>query len=109
MSLWRVLRCKLARVENSPFLKSTLRADLALDAETEEKYSALERIFWVKYSDFMDIAASTPHLSAVGLRSAPMAFTPSRSLSNGHRPNGLHTVPSHNQHLSMNGLTNGYH
>ena len=103
MSIWRVLRCKLAQVERSPLLKSTPRADLAMDAETQIKYFAMERIFWLKLSDFMNIATLFPHLASIELRSAPMALMPSQSSP---KPNGLingHSPPA------TNGLTNGYH
>ncbi|KAL9122433.1 MAG: hypothetical protein Q9187_001014 [Circinaria calcarea] len=103
MSLWRVLRCKLAQVERSPFLKSTPRADLAMDAETQVKYLAVERIFWLKLSDFMGIVSHLPHLASIELQSAPMALMPSQSSP---KPNGLingYSPPA------TNGLTNGYH
>ena len=103
MSIWRVLRCKLAQVERSPLLKSTPRADLAMDAETQIKYLAMETVFWLKLSDFMDIVRLFPHLAPIELRSAPMALMPSQSFP---KPNGLingHSPPA------TNGLTNGYH
>lgn len=103
MSIWRVLRCKLAQVERSPLLKSTPRADLAMDAETQIKYFAMERVFWLKLSDFMAIVTLFPHIASIELRSAPMALMPNQSLP---KANGLingHSPPA------TNGLTNGYH
>ena len=74
LSLWRVLRCKLSYVDQPPFQIPDVREDIARDQETQVKYEALEQVFWIRLSEFNDIAARSPHLLYVNLKCAPMAL-----------------------------------
>ncbi|MCJ1357280.1 MAG: Set3 complex subunit with deacetylase activity, meiotic-specific repressor of sporulation proteins [Icmadophila ericetorum] len=77
-SLWRVLRCKLSQTppsDNEPLPKPNLVADLNADQETREKYFNMpNRVFWMKLSDFLDIAERFPHLAGLKLRTERMAL-----------------------------------
>ena len=81
--------------------------------ETETKYYALERIFWIRLSDLLDTTTHFPHLSGVNLHTAPMLLRPDPNTSNGNgqRSNGLPHAPLHESHTSATngGLTNGWH
>ena len=85
LSLWRILRCKLAYVEQPPFHFPDPHEDITRDRETQVKFEALEQIFWIRLSDITDIATRLQHLSHVDLKTAPMALekTPSTPTSTG--------------------------
>ena len=66
----------LARYEHEPGVKD-VHLEIQRDKETREKYDNLERIFWVRKSDLLDIVPRYGHLSGIHLDSAAMAFPPS--------------------------------
>ena len=74
ISLWRILRCKLSYVEQPPFQFPDPHEDIARDKETQVKFEALEQVFWIRLSEFNDIAARLQHLTHVDLKCAPMAL-----------------------------------
>ncbi len=48
MCIWRVTRRMLAEAERPTPLNSTIKGLLALDAETQTKFFAMEHVFWIK-------------------------------------------------------------
>ncbi|MCJ1244178.1 hypothetical protein MMC30_001376 [Trapelia coarctata] len=110
-ALWRVLRVKLTRYERQPGIKYDIQADLAMVEETHSKYSALEHIFWIKLSDFMDIVPRYPHLNGIPLNCGPLALVsfghPSNEFQHGPIPVGQWNGHSHP--ITNGELTNGYH
>jgi len=80
-----------------------------LDALTRTKFLALEHVFWIKLSDFMDIIQRFPHLGGISLTCASLALP----LKNGLQVNGVcGTKTTNGMHppLITNGtLTNGFH
>lgn len=59
-SLWRNLRNQQGGVR-IPSLRAT-KDDQTLRLEARAKFSTLQPLFWVRYSDFMDIVPRHPHL-----------------------------------------------
>ena len=110
-SLWRVLRVKLTRYERQPGLKYDIHADLAMVEETRAKYFALEHIFWIKLSDFMDIVPRYPHLNGIPLNCGPLALVSFDHPSNGfqHGPIPVGQWNGHSHPITNGELTNGYH
>jgi len=110
-ALWRVLRVKLTRYERQPGIKYDIHADLAMVEETRTKYSALEHIFWIKLSDFMDIVPRFPHLNGIPLSCGPLALLSFDHHSNGfqHSPIPVGQWNGHVHPITNGELTNGYH
>lgn len=110
-SLWRVLRVKLTRYERQPGVKYDIHADLAMVEETRSKYSALEHIFWIKLSDFMDIVPRYPHLTGITLSCGPLALVSFDQPPNGfqHDPMPVGQWNGHSHPIANGELTNGYH
>ncbi|OJD26710.1 40S ribosomal protein S12 [Blastomyces percursus] len=75
-NLWRVTRRIL--VEEGEFnpLTTSYVDVMRKDAETRPKYFAMEHIFWVKYSDFMDLVPHIPHLHGLEIRTLRMHVDP---------------------------------
>ncbi|KAI9779486.1 MAG: Set3 complex subunit with deacetylase activity, meiotic-specific repressor of sporulation proteins [Peltula sp. TS41687] len=63
--IWRVTRLMLQGV--TP-MQMTAEDQLMRDMITQAKFRALETIFWIKYSDFVDIIPRYPHLRGIELR-----------------------------------------
>jgi hypothetical protein len=110
-SLWRVLRVKLTRYERQPGVKYDIHADLAMVEETRSKYSALEHIFWIKLSDFMDIVPRYPHLTGITLSCGPLALVSFDQPPNcfQHDPMPVGQWNGHSHPITNGELTNGYH
>jgi len=70
-SLWRLLRNQQAGVR-IPSLRATTD-ERTLFSEARSKFSTLQPLFWVRYSDFMDIVPRHPHLSKGLLYTRAMA------------------------------------
>jgi hypothetical protein len=110
LSLWRVLRLKLAQYEPAPNSRYSAKADLELDAVTRTKFLALEHVFWIKLSDFMDIIQRFPHLNGINLTCASLALLP---LKNSLQVNGVCATKNmnamHPPPVTNGALTNGFH
>ena len=121
MSLWRVLRLKMARYEWGPLEFYNVNDEVKADLETVPKFFALERIFWIRLSDFTDIVPRHPHLANLTLKTAALGLKPEDgSADKVSQPNGIHasatTGPASHPQLTLlngnggtGGLTNGYH
>ncbi|MCJ1312491.1 Set3 complex subunit with deacetylase activity, meiotic-specific repressor of sporulation proteins [Agyrium rufum] len=70
--LWNVLRNMLAYVEPTPFGRPDDNAVTIADSEANVKFFGMERIFWIRLSDFLDIAARFSHLNSIKMREAPV-------------------------------------
>lgn len=117
MSIWRVTRRMLAEAEKPTPLNSNVRALIAMDEETRTKFFAMEHLFWIRLSDFTDIAPRYPHLAGLTLRTQAAhvestATPPSLSRAETQLSNGIHPLSSGPAAYvpTANGvLTNGYH
>lgn len=73
-SLWRQCRSHLAQ----PLWPSGVYVDyataIALDNETRPKFFALQTVFWIKLTDFMDIVPQHPHLGDVKFTTRPIVM-----------------------------------
>lgn len=109
VSLWRVLRLKLARFEPDPVEKYNAKADVQMDNLAREKFFGLESLFWIRHSDLMDIVSRFPHLTATALTPASIALPPLRRASfSGVHANGHQAVHS-SPHSPNGSLPNGFH
>ena len=70
LSLWYILRNMLSYIKQPPFEYPDPRELIAHDTETRPKFEALEQVFWIRLSDFTDMAARQQHLSQVDLKCA---------------------------------------
>ncbi|MCJ1479749.1 Set3 complex subunit with deacetylase activity, meiotic-specific repressor of sporulation proteins [Lambiella insularis] len=108
-SLWRVLRLKLARFEQPFGEKYDIEADFAMDEETRIKYIALENIFWIRLSEFLDIVPRYPHLANISLTLAPLGLPKSDPQANGAQSNTASPTGPRHTPMTNGHLTNGYH
>lgn len=73
-SLWRRFRNHLAQ----PLWPSGRYIDyataIALDNENRPKFFALQTVFWIQLTDFMEIVPQHPHLRDVKLPTRPMVM-----------------------------------
>ncbi|KAI9866444.1 MAG: Set3 complex subunit with deacetylase activity, meiotic-specific repressor of sporulation proteins, partial [Pleopsidium flavum] len=104
MCIWRVTRRMLAEAEKPTPLNSTVKGLVALDAETQTKFFAMEHVFWIKLSDFMDIVPRYPHLAGLHLRTQPAYLDPPPP--DPPKPNGVHLIQSGFTNVN-GGLPNG--
>lgn len=111
LSLWRVIRLKLARFEYKPYEKYKANEELARDADTRAKYFALENLFWIRLSDFLDIIPRYSHLTGILLPTQPLALSSPGLELNAFNGNGIVStqVNGHAASIPQNHLTNGYH
>ncbi|KAL4810724.1 hypothetical protein BDV18DRAFT_155336 [Aspergillus unguis] len=107
MNLWRVTRRMLQYMDDTEFFAASFGQIMQKDSETRTKYFNMERVFWVKLSDFMDLVPHIPHLHGLDIQflkmhidQEPNANPASPPLPNGH----IHD----NSGLHEHGLTNGY-
>jgi hypothetical protein len=105
--LWRVFRVMLARYAPPPYELNNIKDELALDAATRPKFYALERIFWVRLSDFMDQVRRYPHLSGISLSKQGIALTPINPAQSDEQKGGQ--AANRIQHVPGGNLPNGYH
>jgi hypothetical protein len=112
-ALWRVLRLKLTRYERSPGENYDILKDLAMVEETYSKYKAMDHLFWIRLSDFLDIVPRYQHLAGMALPCGPLAL-----ISFDKQPNGIPQPPvpttptpttGHPWPITNGQLTNGYH
>lgn len=73
-SLWRLCRNHLAQ----PMWPSGRYIDyataIALDNENRPKFFALQTVFWIQLTDFMEIVPQHPHLRDVKFTTRPMVM-----------------------------------
>ena len=110
--LWRVMRVKLTRCNPPPGERFDLSVHDKEDKAAEKKFFALNHVFWIKLSDFMDIVPRYPHLANVSISTGALADTlPIHPAKNGIFHNALPgSDPNGQQFPQTNGnLTNGIH
>ena len=110
--LWRVMRVKLTRCNPPAGERFDLSVHDKEDKVTETKFFALNHVFWIKLSDFMDIVPRYPHLANVPISTGALADTlPIHPTKNGVSHNALPSSDLNGHHLPQtNGnLTNGIH
>lgn len=66
-SLWRQCRSQLAQASWPEGVHLDFVTAIALDNETRPKFFAMQNIFWIKLTDFMDSVSQYPHLRSVTL------------------------------------------
>ncbi|MCJ1401186.1 Set3 complex subunit with deacetylase activity, meiotic-specific repressor of sporulation proteins [Xylographa trunciseda] len=116
INVWCAVRNKLTRY-NPPRSQHSLFVEADEDKITRSKYFALEHVFWIRLSDFLDIAPRYKHLANVTLKYQRLALIdrrgrdmrddkPNDSQTNGGGLKSNGSIPS----ALVNGqLTNGYH
>jgi hypothetical protein len=62
-SLWRQLRNPMAQAGVDIYISWEVANDL--EAENRPKFLNLKKVFWIKWSDFMDIVPRHPHLAGI--------------------------------------------
>ena len=116
INIWCAVRNKLTHYD-PPRSQHNLFIEADEDKITRSKYFALEHVFWIRLSDFLDIAPRYKHLANVTLKYQRLALVDRRGRDmrddkpvdsqingGGFRTNGSIPLPS------VNGqLTNGYH
>ncbi|KAL8737368.1 MAG: hypothetical protein Q9181_001743 [Wetmoreana brouardii] len=70
-SLWRQVRNQMSQANINP-LTFTWHDAHRLDAETYPKFRDLKSMFWIKLSEFLDIAPRHPHLAGLRLSTRAM-------------------------------------
>ncbi|MCJ1389522.1 Set3 complex subunit with deacetylase activity, meiotic-specific repressor of sporulation proteins [Xylographa bjoerkii] len=116
INVWCAVRNKLTRY-NPPRSQHNLFVEADQDKITRSKYFALEHVFWIRLSDFLDIAPRYKHLANVTLRYQRLALVDRRGKDmRDDKPNILQT---NGAGLNLNGgvpsppfsgqLINGYH
>ncbi|KLJ08313.1 hypothetical protein EMPG_16263 [Blastomyces silverae] len=111
-NLWRVTRRIL--VEEGEFnpLTTSYVDVMRKDAETRPKFFAMEHIFWVKYSDFMDLVPHIPHLHELEIRTLRMHVDPEpgaeTTQAEPQLPNGIRSVTPNIDSGPKSPLTNGF-
>ena len=116
INVWCAVRNKLTRYD-PPRSRHDIFAEADKDKETRLKYFALEHVFWIRLSDFLDIVPRYKHLANVTLKYQRLALIDRRGrdmrdrIPNDSQTNGG-TVKSNGSDIlpPINGLlTNGYH
>ncbi|KAL2381952.1 hypothetical protein RJ035_006262 [Blastomyces gilchristii] len=111
-NLWRVTRRIL--VEEGEFnpLTTSYVDVMRKDAETRPKYFAMEHVFWVKYSDFMDLVPHVPHLHGLEIRTLRMHVDPEPGpetiQAERQLPNGIRSITPNIDSGPKSPLTNGF-
>ena len=116
INIWCAVRNKLTRYDPSRS-QHNLFVEADEDKITRSKYFALEHVFWIRLSDFLDIAPRYKHLANVTLKYQRLAMVDRRGRdmrddkSNESQTNGGGFRTNGSIPLSpLNGqLTNGYH
>ncbi|KAK2767469.1 Set3 complex subunit [Arachnomyces sp. PD_36] len=78
-NLWRVTRRILVQADEQDFHRSTYQDIMKMDMETRPKYFAMEHVFWVRLSDFMDLVPHIPHLHGLPIQEMKMHVDPEPS------------------------------
>ncbi|KAL4953413.1 hypothetical protein BDW69DRAFT_184485 [Aspergillus filifer] len=110
MNLWRVTRRMLVQADDTEFLTASFGQIMQKDSETRSKYFAMDRIFWIKLSDFMDLVPHIPHLHGLDIQFLKMHIDrePDSIAIKPPQPNGINGPHVENPELHEQGLTNGY-
>ncbi|KAJ5934420.1 hypothetical protein N7466_003967 [Penicillium verhagenii] len=66
-NLWRCTRRHLVHTDDPKYRDASFGEIMRLDSETEPKYFAMEHVFWIRLSDFMDLVPHIPHLHGLRL------------------------------------------
>ncbi|OAX79633.1 hypothetical protein ACJ72_06045 [Emergomyces africanus] len=111
-NLWRVTRRILVEEGELNPLTTSYVDVMQKDAETRPKYFAMEHIFWVKYSDFMDLVPHIPHLHGLEIRTLRMHVDPEPNAEvmdiEPQLPNGIRSVTPNRESGPKSPLTNGF-
>ncbi|KAG5296949.1 ankyrin repeat protein [Histoplasma ohiense] len=111
-NLWRVTRRILVEEGELNPLTSSYVEVMRKDAETRPKYFAMEHIFWVKYSDFMDLVPHVPHLHGLEIRTLRMHVDSEPGAetiqTEPQLPNGIRSTPPNIDPGPKSPLTNGF-
>ncbi|MCJ1384647.1 Set3 complex subunit with deacetylase activity, meiotic-specific repressor of sporulation proteins [Xylographa soralifera] len=116
INIWCAVRNKLTRYD-PPHPQHNLFVEADEDKITRSKYFALEHVFWIRLSDFLDIAPRYKHLANVSMKYQRLALVDRRGRDmrddkpNDSQPNGGGFKTNGSMPLPpVNGqLTNGYH
>ncbi|PGH17329.1 hypothetical protein AJ79_01213 [Helicocarpus griseus UAMH5409] len=111
-NLWRVTRRILVEEGELNPLTTSVVDVMRKDAETRPKYFAMEHIFWVKYSDFMDLVPHIPHLHGLDIRTLRMHVDPEPDAQAAEAepqlPNGIRSGTPILDSGAKSPLTNGF-
>jgi hypothetical protein len=111
-NLWRVTRRILVEADEINVLTTSYSDVMRRDTETRPKYSAMEYIFWVKLSDFMDLVPHKPHLNGLHIQLLRMHVDPEPSPDDPdeepQKPNGIAHGPGSAEIVVKSPLTNGF-
>ncbi|EEH20682.2 hypothetical protein PABG_02913 [Paracoccidioides brasiliensis Pb03] len=111
-NLWRVTRRILVEEGELNPLTSSYEDVKRKVIETRPKYFAMEHIFWVKYSDFMDLVPHIPHFHGLDIQTLRMHVDPEPDAETtdmkSQLPNGIRSGTPNADAGSKSPLTNGF-